>query len=151
MKKTALIILLCSFGLIHCSGSQTVELGTKDGKFGACPGSPNCVSSQSTDKSHYINPFQYSGDIAEAGEKILSVIGQMDRSKIITAKEDYIHAEFTSRLFRFVDDVEFYFDDREKIIHVRSASRIGYSDLGVNRKRVEKIRSRFKIMMGQGA
>lgn len=147
MKKTSLIIFICSLGLIHCSGSQTVKLGTKDGKFVPCPGSPNCVSSQSTDKSHYIDPLHYSGELAEAREKILSVIVDMDRSKIITAKENYIHAEFTSRLFRFVDDVELYFDDREKVIHVRSASRIGYSDLGVNRKRVERIRHGFKEMM----
>lgn len=142
-----MIILLCSLGLIHCSGSQRTKLGIEDGKLAPCPDSPNCVSSQSADKSHFTDPLKYSGELAEAREKMLAVIADMDRSKIITAKENYIHATFTSRFFRFVDDVEFYFDDREKVIHVRSASRIGYSDLGVNRKRVERIRYGFKEMM----
>ena len=67
----------------------------------------------------------------------------MGRTTVVTVQENYIHAEFTSRLFRFVDDVEFCFDDDHKTIHLRSASRTGYSDLGVNRKRIERIRQRF--------
>jgi uncharacterized protein (DUF1499 family) len=67
----------------------------------------------------------------------------MKRAKIITEKDDYIHAEYTSALFRFVDDVELYFDKAKKIIHVRSASRVGYGDMGVNRKRVEELRALF--------
>ncbi|MEN6507422.1 MAG: DUF1499 domain-containing protein, partial [Smithella sp.] len=67
----------------------------------------------------------------------------MKRIKIVAEKEDYLHAEAKSLIFRFVDDVEFYFPANEKIIHVRSASRVGYSDMGVNRKRVEEIRKRF--------
>ncbi len=70
----------------------------------------------------------------------------MKRARIITAQKGYIHAEFTSFLFRFVDDVEFVLDEGSKTIHVRSASRVGYSDLGVNRKRVEAIRSRFDAL-----
>jgi len=67
----------------------------------------------------------------------------MKRTTIVAEKEDYLHAEAKSLIFRFVDDVEFYFPATEKLIHVRSASRVGHSDLGVNRKRVEEIRSRF--------
>jgi uncharacterized protein (DUF1499 family) len=69
----------------------------------------------------------------------------MKRTSIITKKDNYIHATFKSRIFRFVDDVEFYFDDKEKIVHFKSASRVGHSDLGVNRKRMEEIRKRFNI------
>ena len=76
-------------------------------------------------------------------EKLISVINSMKRSEIVTAEMNHIHATFKSGLFRFVDDVEFSFDDQRKVIDVRSASRTGYSDLGVNRKRVEEIRQRF--------
>jgi uncharacterized protein (DUF1499 family) len=67
----------------------------------------------------------------------------MTRMKIVEEKDDYLHAEARSLIFRFVDDVEFYLPAPEKVIHVRSASRVGYSDMGVNRKRVEEIRRRF--------
>jgi uncharacterized protein (DUF1499 family) len=73
----------------------------------------------------------------------------MRRAKVITDTGDYIHAEFTSRLFRFVDDVEFSFDDTNKLINFRSASRKGYSDLGVNRKRMEEIRKRFESALSK--
>jgi uncharacterized protein (DUF1499 family) len=85
----------------------------------------------------------YNGTVEEAREKLISVLNSMKRSDIVTAENDYMHATFTSFLFRFVDDVEFSFDDEKKIINVRSASRTGYSDLGVNRRRVEEIRKRF--------
>ena len=78
-----------------------------------------------------------------AMERLIEVIQEMKRCRIITMEDHYIHAEFTSAFFRFVDDVEFYFDSEAKIIHMRSASRIGYSDFGVNRQRMEKVRSLF--------
>jgi len=77
-------------------------------------------------------------------ERLIGVIKGMKRCRIITKDDHYIHAEFTSAFFRFVDDVEFYFDSEAKIIQMRSASRIGYSDFGVNRERLEKLRSLFK-------
>jgi uncharacterized protein (DUF1499 family) len=76
-------------------------------------------------------------------ERLIGVIQGIKRCRIITMDDHYIHAEFTSAFFRFVDDVEFYFDSEAKIIHMRSASRIGYSDFGVNRERLEKVRSLF--------
>jgi len=120
----------------------------KDGNLTPCPESPNCVSSQSTDEKHFIEPLSYDGSLVEAREKLVSIIQSMKRSQIILKEDTYIHAEFTSALFRFVDDTEFYFDDAAKTIHMRSASRVGYSDLGVNRKRIETIRSKFKSGTG---
>ena len=108
-----------------------------------CPDAPNCVSSQSTDESHYVDPLRYEVAHKEATERLLAVLRAMEGVKIITAEGGYIRAECTSALFRFVDDVAFYIDDGQKTIHVRSASRIGYYDFGVNRRRVERIRSRF--------
>ena len=77
---------------------------------------------------------------------LIEAVSGMKRARIVAAEERYIHAEFTSALFRFVDDVEFLLDSETKTIHVRSASRVGYSDLGVNRRRVEEIRSRFDTL-----
>jgi uncharacterized protein (DUF1499 family) len=130
---------------IACSGKRPSNLGVSEGKLNPCPASPNCVSSQAPvdDKVHYIEPLTYSSTLNEAKERLVKSITSMKRAKIITDNEIYIHAEYTSAMFRFVDDVEFNFDDAKKIIHVRSASRLGYGDMGVNRKRIEELRALF--------
>ena len=135
----------CAMILLRCSGAGPPNLGVVNGKLCACPDSPNCISSQTTDKKRYTEPLHYQDILAEARGRLVSVIDSMARMRIVTIKEDYIHAEYTSRLFRFVDDVEFYFDHDSRTIHLRSASRTGYSDLGANRKRVEIIRKKFVI------
>jgi uncharacterized protein (DUF1499 family) len=136
-------MLALTFILTTCSTNQTSEMNATNDRLSSCPKSPNCVSSLSEDKSHYVEPLRYKAKLEEAREKLISVINSMKRSEIVTAEIKYIHATFKSGLFRFVDDVEFSFDDQKKVIDVRSASRTGYSDLGVNRKRVEEIRQRF--------
>jgi uncharacterized protein (DUF1499 family) len=90
-----------------------------------------------------VEPLTYQVSQDEAREKLIAVINSMERSEIVAAETNYIHATFKSAVFRFVDDAEFSFDDEKKTIEIRSASRTGYSDLGVNRKRVEEIRERF--------
>jgi uncharacterized protein (DUF1499 family) len=122
------------------------KLGIDDSKLMPCPKTPNCVSSQAHDEKHYIEPINYSGARQAAHDRLLQIIRSEKRTEILTDQEDYIRVEFTSALFRFVDDVEFYFPKEsagDKVIHVRSASRIGNSDLGANRKRIERIRSEF--------
>ena len=106
-----------------------------------CPDSPNCVSTQATDEGHAIMPFRYNKSRAEAKEALKAVINSLSRTKLIEEDESYLHYEFTSLLLRFVDDVEFLFDDDTKTVHFRSASRTGYSDLGVNRRRMEDLRA----------
>lgn len=106
-----------------------------------CPSSPNCVSTQATDEGHAITPFRYRKARAEAKEALKDIVRTMPRTKLVEEDESYLHYEFTSLLLRFVDDVEFSFDDENKTIHFRSASRTGYGDLGVNRTRMEEIRS----------
>lgn len=118
-------------------------IGIVDGKLHPCPKSPNCVSTQAIDEKQKIEPIKYSGSLEDAKGKILSIINSLKRSKIITNEENYIHIEFRTATFRFVDDVEFLFDDKEKIIHFRSRARMGYSDMGVNRKRMEEITKLF--------
>jgi uncharacterized protein (DUF1499 family) len=105
----------------------------------ACPKSPNCVSSQGADPEHAVAPLTYTGAASAAMADLRKIITGMKRAVIISETNTYLHIEFTSAIFRFVDDVEFLVDDTEKKIHIRSASRIGYSDFGVNRGRVGKI------------
>ena len=118
-------------------------IGIVDGKLHPCPKSPNCVSTQAIDENQKMEPIIYSGSLIDAKANIVSIINSLKRSKIITNEENYIHIEFRTATFRFVDDVEFLFDDKEKIIHFRSRARMGYSDMGVNRKRMEKITHLF--------
>ena len=109
-----------------------------------CPKTPNCVSSLAEDKQHFIEPILYEGGTAVTQHELLEILHSFKRVRVVRVEEDYIHAEFVSSVFRFVDDVEFAFDDVKKIIQVKSASRTGYSDLGVNRRRIEKIRELFE-------
>jgi uncharacterized protein (DUF1499 family) len=106
-----------------------------------CPNSPNCVSTQAADERHAIAPFRYRKSRAEAKETMKTVIRSLPRIKLVEEGESYLHYEFTSLLLRFVDDVEFLFDDEAKTIHFRSASRTGYGDFGVNRRRMEQVRA----------
>ncbi len=107
-----------------------------------CPASPNCVStSAGADERHAIQPFRYRKPLAEAREVLKDVVGSLPRTKLVEEDGRYLHYEFTSLLFRFVDDVEFLFDDESKTVHFRSASRVGYGDFGVNRRRMERIRA----------
>lgn len=125
-------------------GTSPSNLGvSRDGRLAPCSARPNCVSSQATDKRHAIKPFAFSGRPETAMAAIRGILNDMPRTTIIRQSKDYIQAECASRLLGFTDDLEFYCDAGRKVIHVRSASRLGYSDLGVNRKRVEAIRKAF--------
>ena len=123
------------------------SLAIVDVRLTACPNKPNCVSSQAPpgDKQHYIEALTYSGEPAQARERLELAIAGMKRGRTVVREANYWRAEFTSALLRFVDDVDFLFDDNARRIDVRSASRVGYSDLGVNRRRMEEIRRRFAV------
>jgi uncharacterized protein (DUF1499 family) len=132
--------------LTGCSGAMP-KLGIKNGQLMPCPNTPNCVNSQTAEEKHAISPIHFRGSQKEAQTALLKLLNLWKRTNIIVTEESYIRAEFVSRVFRFVDDVEFYFpstETEETLVHVRSASRVGYSDLGVNRKRIEQIRSKLK-------
>ena len=131
MKKS--LFSLIPF-LTACAGEPPQNIGEQNGRLTACPESPNCVSSFESDTEHGIQPLQASLRDVE------QILLELDEANIVQSKEGYLYAEFTSRLMRYVDDVEFLEDSETGIVHVRSASRLGYSDLGANRKRVEKIR-----------
>jgi len=144
MKKGHLVIFACAALLIHCSGNRADRIGIVQGRLLPCPTSPNCVSSQSDDTSRHVDPLAYHNSRSESKKRLRSVILSMKRAKIVEATDAYIHAEFSSAFFHFVDDVEFLFDDEKGVIHIRSASRRGYWDLGVNRRRAEEIRRRYE-------
>lgn len=129
--------------LFSFSGSRPMNLGVQNGQFSPCPTTPNCVSSQSQDQEHAIAPLRFTTEPAVAFDHLKETIQAQPRASIITATEGYIRAEFTSAIMGFVDDVEFYLDRSANVIQVRSASRLGESDLGVNRKRIETIRTRL--------
>ena len=135
------------WGISSCSGSRPENLGLKNKLFAPCPESPNCVLSLQSDAKHRILPLAYTGPLEVAKERLNQVILSLGNVRIITQNGDYWHVEFTSRWLSFVDDVEFYFMESAELIHVRSASRMGYSDYEVNRKRVEKIRFRFENLV----
>lgn len=126
------------------SGTRPHGLGVRHGKLKEVPSSPNVVSSQGADKAHAIAPLAYTGTREEVIRKLRSIIGGTPRARIVEETPDYLYVEYESALLGFVDDVEFYLPAYEKVIHVRSASRLGYSDFGVNRRRIEDIRTRLQ-------
>jgi uncharacterized protein (DUF1499 family) len=126
-------------------GAIQAQITSADGpdKISPCPDSPNCVSSQSRDEAHFIEPLPYSGRPADARQKLIDILESINRVRLVKVERDYIHAEFRSSVFRFVDDVKFWFPPDKPIIQVKSASRKGYYDFGANRRRVERLREAF--------
>lgn len=134
-----LIVLVIVFGIV-LKGGKELSLGISEGKFQPCPGTPNCVSSQAQSKEAYMEAISTGGLETEVVMKIArSVIEKSNRAKVVESDGPYLRAEFKSLIFRFVDDVEFYHDFDKGLLHFKSASRLGMSDMGVNRKRMEKL------------
>jgi uncharacterized protein (DUF1499 family) len=120
------------------SGTRPDNLGVKDGRFTACKPTPNCVSSQAdpSDSEHYIAPIAFTGVMRE----LRSAVESMTRATVIKEEGNYLYAEYKSALMGYVDDVELLLDEKARLVQVRSASRLGRSDFGVNRKRIEELR-----------
>ena len=133
-------------GMFGCAGERPQNLGTKDGLLVACPSSPNCVSSQAAEEGHRIEPLTFSGDPDAAFARLKQMLGRRGDATIIEEKPGYLRVELRTTLF--VDDGEFLLDRSHSVIQVRSASRLGYSDLGKNRSRMEEIRRQF--LAGEG-
>ncbi len=130
----AFLILLAIVAIARVSQS-TPHLGLQDGRLRPCPKSPNCVCSE--DNSQFGIPFSGSNPDAvwqTLTEVVIAIGGRIEEDHV-----DYMHAEFTSRIFGFVDDLELHMDREKQVIHLRSASRVGYSDMGVNQKRVDRL------------
>ncbi|SRR5581483_9011944 len=140
-----LILVAASFILAMFSfrAKKPDNLGVVDGKLLPCPEASNCVCSTDQDERHHIEPLTFSGNPKDAMARLKAVLADQPRTRIVIEEPDYLQAECSSLIFRFVDDVEFYLDRKEKKIHVRSGSRAGKLDFGVNRRRVEAIRKAF--------
>lgn len=146
MKKLLNFVVLC---FVSGCSSKAPTLGVLNGLLKECPDSPNCVCSQSKSKDHFIAPVKLEASLVEAKETLLKVITDSERAETIVEEENYIRAEFSSKLIGFVDDVEFYLTNGEgmtTLVHVRSASRTGHSDFGVNRERIESIRQKVSLL-----
>jgi uncharacterized protein (DUF1499 family) len=142
-QKTGGLALVAALMLGGCAGgSPPLNLGLSEGRLKPCPDSPNCVSSQATAVSQRVEPLFYGGAANQAQSRLLAVLNGMERVHIQRTDPGYVHAEFRSALWGFVDDVEFQFEP-SGVIQARSASRTGYYDFGVNRARIETIRVRF--------
>ena len=160
VKRALIVVALLIFGtvaglVLHVatSSGDTVfswrrpdNLGVKDGRLAPPKRSPNSVSSQAdaADAEHYIAPIPFRGDALAAMAAVRKAVEGMRDSTVIRHEGNYLYAEFRTRLMRFVDDVEFVFDSKAGVIHVRSASRLGRRDFGVNRARIESIRARIE-------
>lgn len=121
------------------------KVGLINQRLQPVPRTPNCVSSMAdkNDAKHYIEPISYQGELETVKEHLLAAIQSQPNVKLIKQEPDYWYFTFQTPMLKFTDDVEFYFPADEKRVHMRSASRIGYSDWGTNRKRLESVRSAF--------
>ncbi|MEE4253599.1 MAG: DUF1499 domain-containing protein [Desulfuromusa sp.] len=131
-------ILLLPFLLAACSSTS---VGAQASQLKPCPSSPNCVSTEAAQDKQQISPFRIKGSVVVAWEELQRQVENLPRTKIVAVSDEYLHAECRSALFRFVDDLEFQLRPEQGIIAIRSAARTGYSDFGVNRKRVETLRA----------
>jgi uncharacterized protein (DUF1499 family) len=127
-----------------CSGMKSGGTNLGNEPLAGCPDRPNCVSSQSQDAKHAIAPLRLEGDLTTGWDTIRGVVGSLPRCTFVKATDRYLHAECRSWLFRFIDDLELQLDPVTGVIAIRSASRVGYSDLGVNRRRIEALRKKLK-------
>jgi uncharacterized protein (DUF1499 family) len=146
----AVVALLIAARVGAFSGKAPSHLGVREGRLKALPKTPNCVSSQAdlspgSPQIEYarIAPLALQGDAKATIAKIAAIVGDLPGSHIVERRDDYLYAQFTTALMRFVDDIEFWIDPAEGMVQVRSASRVGRKDFGVNRARVENIRARL--------
>ncbi len=133
-----LVVLALGVGAALVS-HRPVEVGLVDGRLRPCPSSPNCVSSEPADAAS-VPALTFAGDPTLAFRSLVDFLGAESNAEILDVGDGYIHVVYYTRFMKFADDVEFRLDSQAKLIHVRSASRIGHSDLGTNLARVEKIR-----------
>lgn len=134
-----LLVLLLS----ACAGERPPTLGLQSGRLASCPQRPNCISS-TAEGEQQIAPIVYAGSRDAARERLLRAVRSEPRAALVTRQDDYLHVEFASALFGFVDDAEFHLPAERPVIEMRSAARLGWSDLGVNRRRLERLRASFE-------
>lgn len=139
-----MVIIAVAAAVISCAGKGKNNDMNQLDRLSGCSGPPNCVSSESEDPRRSVAPMQLVGDSANGWVAIQDVVGRLPRSRIVKATDRYLHVTQKSRVLGFIDDLELELDRQTKMIGIRSASRKGYFDLGVNRRRVENLRKQLK-------
>lgn len=140
---SASLLLISTLALAGC-GIGSTHLRPEGGPLAGCDGGPHCVSSLSKDEDRKTAPLSYVGSREDARKRLLAVLAATPRLKLVTSTPDYVHAEVSTSIMHYVDDVEFLFEPNKPLIDVRSSSRIGYYDFHANREHVEDIRTRFR-------
>ena len=143
IKLWMAVITLAAAGM-GCAGSQVAYDMKQRDRLAACPDRPNCVSSAASDPRHAVAPLQLAGNSDTEWAEVQAMVRGLPRSTTVTATERYLHVTLRSRFFGFIDDLELKLDPQTKRINIRSASRSGSYDLGVNRRRVEDVRNQLK-------
>lgn len=141
----ACLIPIYFVGLVLWSWTVRPPLGLEQGQLRPCPDKPNCVCSLSTDSRHAIDSLPLGEDVASDWKRLQTLVKSLPGTRVINSEEEYLHAECATPLMRYVDDLEFHLRREERWIDVRSASRVGYSDLNANRQRVEGLRSMWML------
>ena len=145
----AIVVLIGVGGIVAMNAASRPPegVGIPRAQLAPCPDQPNCVSTAAIQKNHAIEPLPLADTEQQTIELLTSSVGAMPGSRSVLVKDNYLHFEFRSPWLRFVDDVEFLIDTNQQLVHVRSASRVGRSDLGVNRRRMEEIRKRYEATL----
>jgi uncharacterized protein (DUF1499 family) len=143
--RRVIMMAMGLFGLLGCAGTPPANLGVHNGMLTRCPASPNCIASQTENPQQRINAFTFTSDPTAAFSRLQETLASRKDTTLIESTPEYLRVEFRTTLF--VDDGEFLLDRDHQVIHVRSASRLGYSDLGKNRARMEELRQQFEISL----
>ena len=138
------VLAAASAGFIYYQNSQSPEVGVKDGRFRPLSSKPNNISTQASEPEKRVDPLEFKATAKETSTALIIAIHSVGKATLEVEDEDYLHAVFTTPLMRFHDDAEFWLDVEEKLVHVRSASRAGYSDMGMNRRRYQKLAEIYK-------
>jgi uncharacterized protein (DUF1499 family) len=148
LALAALALLLVIPLTLSGASRRPAPAGLVDGRLRPCPPSPNCVCSEDPAPRAAVEPFSFEGEPADAFRALVALVRAEPRVELVLVEPAYAHAVFRTRFLRFRDDVELRLDAEERVIHVRSASRVGHSDLGANRRRVEALRARWRAAGG---
>lgn len=141
------VLIVANFGFIFYQNTQIPDLGMEDGKFKPLSNKPNNVSTQTQNLEKKVEPWPFKGTKEETMAAIKSAINSYGGAETQKENENYLYVVFTTKLMRYHDDAEFWLDDEDRLVHFRSASRAGYSDMGLNRKRYDQL---TEVYMAQG-
>jgi uncharacterized protein (DUF1499 family) len=144
VRRTLNLAAMMSLLVISsCASSPPQGLGVHDGGLSACPSSPNCVYSADPDADRRVDPLPASGSVDTVLDRLAKLVESQPRATVVRRDGAYLHAEFRSRFFGFVDDVEFLYLPSEGVVQMRSAARLGWWDMGVNRARAQRLREQW--------